>query len=120
MWWPVGFGEPNLYLDTLKLLNSDGLVLDKYIIEFGVRTAKLVQNKDEWGTSYEFHVNDIPIFCKGANYIPQSVFPAAVKDSDIENMIDQMLAANFNMVRVWGGGYYPDNIFIKPVIKKGY
>jgi beta-mannosidase len=103
LWWPVGFGEPNLYLDTLKLLNADGLVLDKYIIEFGVRTAKLVQNKDEWGTSYEFHVNDIPIFCKGANYIPQSVFNAAVKDSAIENMIDQMLAANFNMVRVWGG-----------------
>ena len=119
LWWPVGFGEPNLYLDTLKLLNADGLILDKYIIEFGVRTAKLVQNKDEWGTSYEFHVNDIPIFCKGANYIPQSVFPAAVKDSAIENMIDQMLAANFNMVRVWGGGYYPDNIFYKTCDKKG-
>ena len=119
LWWPVGFGEPNLYLDTLKLLNSDGLVLDQVIIEFGVRTSKLVQNKDEWGTSYEFHVNDVPIFCKGANYIPQSVFPAAVKDSEIENMIDQMLAANFNMVRVWGGGYYPDNVFYKTCDKKG-
>ena len=119
LWWPVGFGEPNLYLDTLKLLNADGLVLDKYIIEFGVRTSKLVQNKDEWGTSYEFHINDIPIFCKGANYIPQSVFTAEVKDSAIENMIDQMLAANFNMVRVWGGGYYPDNIFYKTCDKKG-
>lgn len=118
LWWPVGFGEPNLYLDTLKLLNADGLVLDKYIIEFGVRTAKLVQNKDEWGTSYEFHVNDIPIFCKGANYIPQSVFPAEVKDSAIENMIDQMLAANFNMVRVWEAVIIPIIFFIKPVIKK--
>ena len=103
----------SLFLKRFKYLFS------KYIIEFGVRTAKLVQNKDEWGTSYEFHVNDIPIFCKGANYIPQSVFPAAVKDSAIENMIDQMLAANFNMVRVWGGGYYPDNIFYKTCDKKG-
>ena len=119
LWWPVGFGEPILYTDTLRLLNSKGEVLDQLIIDFGVRTAQLVQTKDEWGTSYEFKVNDVPIFCKGANYIPQSVFPAAVKDLEIEQMIDQMLAANFNMVRVWGGGYYPGDVFYKTCDKKG-
>ena len=119
LWWPIGFGEPNLYTDTLRLLNSKGEVLDQLIIDFGVRTAQLVQTKDEWGTSYEFQVNDVPIFCKGANYIPQSVFPAAVKDLEIEQMIDQMLAANFNMVRVWGGGYYPGDVFYKTCDKKG-
>ena len=119
LWWPVGFGEANLYTDTLRLLNTKGEVLDQLIIDFGVRTAQLVQTKDEWGTSYEFHVNDVPIFCKGANYIPQSVFPAAVKDLEIENMIDQMIAANFNMVRVWGGGYYPGDVFYKTCDKKG-
>lgn len=119
LWWPVGFGEANLYTDTLRLLNSKGEVLDQLIIDFGVRTAQLVQTKDEWGTSYEFQVNDVPIFCKGANYIPQSVFPAAVKDLEIENMIDQMIAANFNMVRVWGGGYYPGDVFYKTCDKKG-
>jgi len=119
LWWPVGFGEANLYKDTLRLLNSKGEVLDQLIIDFGVRTAQLVQTKDEWGTSYEFKVNDVPIFCKGANYIPQSVFPAAVKDLEIENMIDQMIAANFNMVRVWGGGYYPGDAFYKTCDKKG-
>ena len=119
LWWPVGFGEPNLYTDTLRLLNSKGEVLDQLIIDFGVRTAQLVQTKDKWGTSYEFQVNDVPIFCKGANYIPQSVFPAAVKDLEIENMIDQMIAANFNMVRVWGGGYYPGDVFYKTCDKKG-
>ena len=119
LWWPIGFGEPNLYADTLCLLNSKGEVIDQLIIDFGVRTAQLVQTKDEWGTSYEFQVNDVPIFCKGANYIPQSVFPAAVKDLEIENMIDQMIAANFNMVRVWGGGYYPGDVFYKTCDKKG-
>jgi beta-mannosidase len=119
LWWPIGFGEPNLYTDTLRLLNSKGEVLDQLIIDFGVRTAQLVQTKDEWGTSYEFQVNDVPVFCKGANYIPQSVFPAAVKDFEIENMIDQMIAANFNMVRVWGGGYYPSDVFYKTCDKKG-
>ncbi len=119
LWWPVGFGDPNLYTDTLRLLNSDGLLLNEIIIDFGVRTSQLVQNKDERGTSYEIHVNDVPIFCKGANYIPQSVFPAAVRDTEIEETIDQMLEANFNMVRVWGGGYYPDDIFYKTCDKKG-
>jgi beta-mannosidase len=119
LWWPVGFGEPTLYTDTLRLLNSKGEVLDQLIIDFGVRTAQLVQTPDEWGTSYEFKVNDVPIFCKGANYIPQSVFPAAVKDLEIENMIDQMLVANFNMVRVWGGGDYPGDAFYKTCDKKG-
>ena len=119
LWWPVGFGEANLYTDTLRLLNSKGEVLDQLIIDFGVRTAQLVQTPDEWGTSYEFKVNDIPIFCKGANYIPQSVFPAAVKDLEIEQMIDQMFAANFNMVRVWGGGEYPGDVFYKSCDKKG-
>ena len=119
LWWPVGFGEANLYTDTLRLLNSKGEVLDQLIIDFGVRTAQLVQTPDEWGTSYEFKVNDVPIFCKGANYIPQSVFPAAVKNLEIENMIDQMLAANFNMVRVWGGGDYPGDVFYKTCDKKG-
>ena len=119
LWWPVGFGEANLYTDTLRLLNSKGEVLDQLIIDFGVRTAQLVQTPDEWGTSYEFKVNDVPIFCKGANYIPQSVFPAAVKEVEIEDMIDQMLAANFNMVRVWGGGDYPGDVFYKTCDKKG-
>ena len=119
LWWPVGFGEPFLYRDTLKLMNAKGVVLEEQIIDFGVRTAKLVQNKDDWGTSFEFLVNDRPIFCKGANYIPQSVFPAAVKESDVEDLIDQMLVANFNMVRVWGGGYYPDDYFYAMCDKKG-
>ena len=119
LWWPVGFGEANLYTDTLRLFNTKGEVLDQLIIDFGVRTAQLVQTPDESGTSYEFKVNDVPIFCKGANYIPQSVFPAAVKEVEIEDMIDQMLAANFNMVRVWGGGDYPGDVFYKTCDKKG-
>jgi len=119
LWWPVGFGDAYLYRDTIRLLDAKGEVLDQYVIDFGIRTAQLVQTKDEWGTSYEFHVNDLPIFCKGANYIPQSVFPAAVKDAEIIETIDQMLDANFNMVRIWGGGYYPDDIFYKTCDQKG-
>lgn len=119
MWWPIGFGGQHLYHDTLKLYNEKKELIDEKIVQFGIRKAELVQLKDKWGTSYEIHVNGIPIFCKGADYIPQSVFPAAVKDADIVNMIDQMVASNFNMVRVWGGGYYPDEIFFNTCDEKG-
>jgi beta-mannosidase len=119
LWWPIGFGEQFLYSDTLKLFNSKNELVDIKTIRFGVRTSKLVQSADKWGTSYEIHVNGVPIFCKGANYIPQEVFPSKVTDESIVEMIDQMLAANFNMVRVWGGGYYPDDIFFKTCDENG-
>ena len=119
LWWPIGFGEQFLYSDTLKLYNSKNELVDTKTIRFGVRTSKLVQSADKWGTSYEIHVNGVPIFCKGANYIPQEVFPSKVTDEAIVETIEQMLAANFNMVRVWGGGYYPDDIFFKTCDEKG-
>lgn len=119
LWWPRGYGEQYLYHDTLRIYDKNKQLLDEKVIRFGIRKAELLQLKDRWGTSYQFIINEVPIFCKGANYIPQSVFPASVKDDEIVDMIDQMVAANFNMVRVWGGGYYPDEIFYQTCDEKG-
>ncbi len=119
LWWPRGYGSQKLYHDTLRIFNKNKELIDEKIVRFGIRKVELVQQKDKWGTSYQFVVNELPIFCKGANYIPQSVFPAAVKDDEIVEMINQMVEANFNMVRVWGGGYYPDDIFYRTCDEKG-
>ncbi|MBM3187018.1 MAG: hypothetical protein FJZ67_12020, partial [Bacteroidetes bacterium] len=119
LWWPRGYGGQKLYQDTLRIYNQNKELVDEKIVRFGIRKAELVQQKDQWGTSYQFVINELPIFCKGANYIPQSVFPAAVKDEEIVEMIDQMVKANFNMVRVWGGGYYPDDVFYQACDEKG-
>ena len=119
LWWPRGYGGQKLYQDTLRIYNKNKQLIDKKIIRFGIRKAELVQQKDKWGTSYQFIINEVPVFCKGANYIPQSVFPGAVKDKEIVELIDQMVSANFNMVRVWGGGYYPDDIFYQTCDEKG-
>ena len=107
LWWPAGISEPNLYHDTLRLF-INGKLVDKKALQFGIRTAELIQKKDQWGTSYEFHVNGLPIFCKGADFIPPSVFPASITEDDWINQVEQMSKANFNMVRIWGGGFYPD------------
>ena len=111
LWWPRGQGEQHLYTDTWQLVDANGLVLEEKTIRFGVKKSELIQESDKWGTSYEIHVNGRPIFCKGADYIPQDVFPARVKDEDLRKMVEQMVLSNFNMVRVWGGGYYPDEAF---------
>ncbi len=112
-WWPRGQGDSHLYEDRIILKTSYGKIMDTVLIRFGVRTSELVQEKDSIGTSYYFKINKRPIFCKGANYIPQDVFPSRVNNTDIEKLVLDMLDANFNIVRVWGGGYYPNDYFFE-------
>ncbi len=111
LWWPKGQGDQYQYSDVWAIKNSAGEVIDTRSIKFGIRTSELIQEKDEIGTSYEIKVNGRTIFCKGGDYIPQDIFPSRVTDQQIESMVGDMAAANFNMVRVWGGGYYPDEVF---------
>lgn len=111
LWWPNGQGEQNLYDDIWTISDLSGNLIHQLPVRFGVRTSELIQETDQWGTSYVISVNGRRIFCLGANYIPQDIFPSRVKDDDIVRMIENMKSSNFNMVRVWGGGYYPDDIF---------
>lgn len=119
LWWPVNHGDPFLYNDEWQLATHDGKPIDTISKRFGIRTAELLQTKDTFGTAYEIVVNGRKIFCKGGDYIPQEIFPAQVTDESVRWMIDQMADANFNMVRVWGGGYYPDEVFFDACDEKG-
>lgn len=110
LWWPRGQGDSYLYEDVWTIQSTDGYEVS-IPVKFGIRTSSLVQEKDEIGTSYEIHVNGRPVFCKGGDYIPQDIFPARVSDSSLRAMVGDMAAANYNMVRIWGGGYYPDEAF---------
>ncbi len=80
-------------------------------ISFGVKTSELINEPDQWGTSYYFKVNGKRVFAKGANYIPQDIFPDRITDESIEELVKEMAACNFNMVRVWGGGFYQKESF---------
>ncbi len=111
LWWPRGQGSQNMYTDKWVLMDIDGKTIDSLTVCFGVRKTELIIAPDQWGTSYVVKVNDRSIFCKGGDYIPQDIFPTRVKDSDIRKMVETMAESNFNMVRVWGGGYYPDEVF---------
>lgn len=113
LWWPLGQGEQNLYENNAIISSLDFSVDMNVHFKFGIKTSELIQEEDEWGTSYYFKINGRKIFCKGGDYIPQDIFPARVTDDQVKSVVETMAASNFNMVRVWGGGYYPDDIFFE-------
>lgn len=119
LWWPRGHGEAFLYKDKILIYNYKNELISSKELTFGVRTTELIQDKDQYGTSFYFKINGKAIFCKGANFIPQDVFPARITDRSTENILEQAYKANFNMIRVWGGGYYQDDVFYETCDKLG-
>ncbi|WP_343633538.1 hypothetical protein [Fluviicola sp.] len=113
LWWPRGQGEAYLYEDHWILQNEKGDVILEKDVRFGLKKVELIQEKDQWGTSFQIKVNNRPVFCKGADYIPDDIFPARITDEKLRNAVQTMLDCNFNMVRVWGGGFYPRESFLE-------
>jgi len=118
IWWCNGMG--NHYLYSLKAQLSQG---DKLITEitqkFGVRKIELVQDSDSYGRSFFFKLNGIPVFMKGANYIPQNVFPGHVSGAAYERLIKDAVAANMNMIRICGAGIYENDTLYELCDKNG-
>ena len=110
LWWCNGLGEPHLYLLT-GMLELDGKICEKRKIKIGIRTIKVVREKDEAGKSFFFELNGVPVFAKGANYIPNDNFLPRVSTEKYEHIIESAVEANMNMLRVWGGGIYENEIF---------
>ena len=110
LWWTNGLGEPHLY-DLLGEMRAGGTLLDWVALRFGVRTIELVREKDEAGTSFYFRLNGIPVFMKGANYVPPDSFLPRVGPDRYEYLVSSAADAGMNMLRVWGGGVYEDDAF---------
>ena len=109
-WWPNGMGAQKLYNFRYEVY-FDSVLIAKGRQKVGLRTVELVQDKDNTGRSFYFKVNGIPLFIKGANYIPQDNFLPRVKDSTYKALIRDVKEANMNMLRVWGGGIYENDLF---------
>ncbi|WP_408008015.1 glycosyl hydrolase 2 galactose-binding domain-containing protein [Pseudalkalibacillus sp. A8] len=105
LWWSRGLGEQHLYEFTAVLLKEEREVAAKEV-RTGLRTIRLVQEKDEAGKSFYFEVNGVPIFAKGANHIPNDSFVTEVTYERYKHEILSAVESNMNMLRVWGGGIY--------------
>ena len=117
-WWPHNLGIPHLYEVEVQLV-QDGIVRDVVIVNHGVRNVSLIAEEDEHGQSFYFDVNGIPVYMKGANYIPQHSLQNRVTDAHYENLLQDVVDANMNMLRVWGGGIYENDVFYDLCDKKG-
>lgn len=110
LWWTNGLGEPFLY-DFAVTLNLNGKEVDVKEHKIGIRSLKVIANPDEHGESFYFELNGRPIFAKGANYIPCDNFLPRVTEAIYEKTIQDAVSANMNMLRVWGGGIYENDLF---------
>ena len=110
LWWPNGYGAQPLYAVEVALYQGETLC-DRRTFQLGLRTLELRQEPDEFGTSFTFVVNGVPIFAKGANWIPADSFPTRVSDAHLEHLINSAASAHMNMLRVWGGGFYEEDRF---------
>jgi len=118
LWWTHNLGLPYLY-DFVFNLNSSGKTLHSQNLKLGIRKIELVQENDSLGNSFYFKLNNIPVFMKGANYVPQSSFSGSVSNEQYKKLIQDAKSANMNMLRVWGGGIYEKDIFYDLCDKKG-
>jgi beta-mannosidase len=103
-WWPRDMGDQPLY--TLHCINDVG----SQSLRFGIRSIEWVRARDDIGRSFACHVNGQKIFARGANIIPADFFPVRARER-IEETLQQAVAANMNMVRVWGGAVYGEDAF---------
>jgi beta-mannosidase len=112
LWWPKGYGDQPLYSLFCRITGDDGT---KAEVNFktGIRLVRLVQDPDPDGNgrSFFFEVNKVPVFAKGANYIPSDMFVPRLNGEDYRKVVGSAAFANMNMLRVWGGGIYENDIF---------
>lgn len=109
LWYPSGFGEQHLYDLSITLLNNSEI--QEYHYKIGLREIKIDDSFDEYGRNFALYVNGKKIFLRGSNYIPEdNILPLCNKDRT-RKLLDLAKSFNHNVVRVWGGGYYPEDYF---------
>lgn len=113
LWWTSELSDnPKQPLYTVKVtIECANNIVSIWERKIGLRTIILNQNADKFGKNFQFVLNGKPIFAKGANWIPADSFINRVTKETLEFYIKSAVDSNFNMLRVWGGGYYESDTF---------
>ncbi len=110
LWWSRGLGAPNLYTFEAELLHG-GAIVCRGKVRTGLRSVRLVTDKDERGSAFYIELNGVPVFAKGANHIPNDSFLPEVSYERYRHEVASAAEANMNMLRIWGGGVYEEAAF---------
>ena len=110
LWWPNGLGEQPLYTVSVTLKDDAGAkeVVEKRI---GLRTLTMSLKDDQWGQTFAAECNGQTFFTMGADYIPEDNIFSHRSYERTKKLLEICKESHFNAIRVWGGGYYPDDYF---------
>ena len=110
LWWSHGLGEAFRYQIRGQLL-VESRIQSETALHVGLRSIELIREDDQVGQSFYFKLNDVPVFAKGANWIPSDNFLPRISADQYRSLLESAVNANMNMLRVWGGGIYEDDLF---------
>jgi beta-mannosidase len=111
LWWTHDLGAPALYTTTFRL-QSNGAVVDELVDRIGLRTIELDRSPDPvGGRLFRFVLNGIPIFARGANWLPASMLVGSVPADRYRSLLQLAADGGMNMLRIWGGGIYEHDVF---------
>ncbi len=130
LWWPHDHGDPYLYNYSVELTDKNGDLIQTVTGRTGFRRVKLVMNEGAWREPRGFpksrsvapiqlEINGRRIFCKGTNWVNPEIFPGIISRERYEELLDRALEANFNMMRIWGGGIVNKESFHELCDEKG-
>ena len=113
LWWPNGLGEQPLYTVEARVIDkvAGGKEADIQSKRIGLRTLKLIREKDKYGECFCHEVNGVRFFAMGADYIPEDNILSRITPERTYKLIKQCRDSNFNAIRIWGGGVYPQDFF---------
>ncbi|EDM35943.1 beta-mannosidase precursor [Pedobacter sp. BAL39] len=110
LWWPNGYGEPNLY--TCKLTCSvNGETSDVKDITFGIKeySYQFVKNAAGWPVM-NFYINGHKIYVKGGSW-GMSEYLLRCHGQEYETKIKLHKDMNYNMIRLWTGCVTDDEFY---------
>jgi beta-mannosidase len=130
LWWPHDHGDQPLYVSRLSIIDNEGNILDSEEQLLGFRRIQLVMNEGLWQEEIPFpktrnkppitvEINGRRIFAKGTNWVNPEIFPGSITSERYEELVDLALQANFNLLRVWGGGIVNKEAFYEECNEKG-
>ena len=124
LWWPNGFGEHPLYTVKIELFENEfstdanttaaesfSKSIDVMEKRIGLRKLEISTEKDRYGAEFAQVINGVKFFAMGADYIPEDNILPRCNPERTRKLLSDCVAANFNSIRVWGGGLYPEDYF---------
>lgn len=112
LWWCNNLGSQELYEFEMKIWDAKQLIAERDV-HGGIRTIELERTHDFAGEGFGFKLNGVPVYCKGANWVPTEYFPSDITYEKLKSLIAMAKSSGMNMLRVWGGGVYESEKFYR-------